>query len=156
MQHTVNVERTVSQKRDRRDTKEVVTNKRKEYYPDGTLKSEIEESKETTDQGESVSSETKELRSQVLQLKKEHTVYQLKVEQTFKDRVNRAVASELTGRLKAEEAQNARRVEDTMARQVLADNELWLQRNERVWREKVETVNLQVGIFRLESSGCDH
>ena len=121
LQHTVNVERTVGQKRDRRDTKEVVTNKRREYYPDGTLKSEIEESKETTDQGETVSTETKELRSQVLQLKQERAIYEMKVEQTFKDRVNRAVASELTSRLKAEEAQNARRVEDTMARQVLAD-----------------------------------
>ena len=94
--------------------KEVVTNKRKEYYPDGTLKAEIEESKETSDQGESVSTETKELRSQVLQLKQERAIYEIKVEQTFQHKLNMAAEAEVKGRLKAEEAAHAKRLDEYM------------------------------------------
>ena len=120
VQQTVNIERTTGEKRDRRDTKKVVTCKRKEYYPDGTLKAEIEASKVTTDQVESVSTETKELRSQVLQLKQERTMYAMEVEQTIKDRVQKAVDAGVKARLKSEEAERRRQLDEHMLRQAMA------------------------------------
>jgi hypothetical protein len=120
LQSRVSEERTVGEKRDRRDAREVVSNKRREYYPDGMLKSEVEETREMVDQGESVSVETKELRSQVLQLKQEHAVYELKVERTFKDRVDRAIASARRDVVKDEERKRAALIEDAMVHQVLA------------------------------------
>ena len=122
-QSTINAERTVGQKRDRRDTKEFVTIKRKEYHQDGTLKAEVEESKETTDRGESESTETKELLSQVLQLKQERAVYEMKVEQTFtrrlKEEVKAGVEAGIKARLKAEEQTHALRMDEHIMRQAM-------------------------------------
>ena len=94
-------ERTVGEKRDRRDMKEVLTSKRKEYYPDGTLKAEIEESKETTDKGESVSTEIRELRTRVIELEQQITLSQMKVERTFKTLVEKKVATRLDSERKS-------------------------------------------------------
>ena len=118
-QASITEEQTVERKLDRREAKEIITNKRREYYPNGTLKAEIEESKQTTDQRESVSEETKELRSQVLHLQRERAIYELKVERTFHDRVKTAVAAQWASEKESAELRRAAQLEDCVAHQIL-------------------------------------
>jgi hypothetical protein len=94
LQSSVTQERTVGEKRDRRDTSEVLIKKSKEYYPNGALKSEVEESKQTTDKGESVSIETRELQTQVRELQHELAFYQATFQNKLESGIRRGIAAE--------------------------------------------------------------
>ena len=120
LQNSVTQARTVGEKRDQRDASEVVMMKSKEYYPDGTLKCEVEASKQTTDKGETVSRETKELQTQVLQLQQELTVNQMKVERTFNNRLQTAIKRGIAARVEGEKRARQTQVNQQVATQCLS------------------------------------
>ena len=67
-----------------------------------------------------MSTETKELRSQVLQLKQERAIYEMKVEQTFSHRVKNGVEAGVKARLKVEDEGHARRMDEYALQQAIA------------------------------------